>query len=150
LLDTGLYTDTTVSGTGALTGSDGETTGVLVTVLVCKSAGSWSAVQPKVQTGTNKASGVMYDQRYRYLSTSNVQCGGFAAPCDIQLVQNTLSAHSFNIYYPVPGQNTYTVKSVRDAGQPERQQRGLHWARHPERGAGKGLFTELRRVAAHP
>ncbi len=120
-LDTGLYTNTTVSGTGTLTGSDGETTGVLVTVLVCNSAGSCSAAQPEVQTGTNKASGVMYDQRFQYLATNNIQCGGVAAPCDLQLVQNTLSAHSFNFYYPVPGQDTYTVKAYATLANPSAQ-----------------------------
>lgn len=107
-IDTGLYTNTIVSGAGTLNGNDGEETGIMVTVEVCNSAGSCAPAQPEVKSGSG-VSGVMYDQRFQDLSVSNIQCGAGTA-CNIQLVQNTLSAHSFTFYYPVSTQDTYTVK----------------------------------------
>ncbi len=107
-LDTGLYTNSNVSGAGTLTGNDGEETGIMVTVEVCNSANVCAPAQPEVKSGSG-VSGVMYDQRFQDLNVNNIQCS-VGTKCNIQLVQNTLSAHSFSFYYPVPAQDTYTVK----------------------------------------
>src|SRR5262249_29623652 len=85
-LDVGLYTQTKVSGTGTLTGTDSQIAGVQVTVTV-----DGGPVQPEVTDNSGNVTGVMYDQRFQQLSLDNIQCGaGNGGLCDIGLVLSTL------------------------------------------------------------
>ena len=108
-LDTGLYTNTKVSSTdGVLTGTDTAESGLLVQVTV-----DGNPVDPEV-TSTDTAtfpggiSGVMYDERFQQLSTSNLACAT-SSGCSIQLILSSLSAHSFNFTAPNMGQGNHVV-----------------------------------------
>jgi len=104
-LDVGLFTDTVVSGAGTLTGSDSQETGVMVTVTV-----DGNPAQPEVMAGSPPgATGVVYDQRFQQLSVSNLQCGGGGA-CNIAFILSSMSAHSFNFFYPNLVQGTHVIK----------------------------------------
>jgi hypothetical protein len=104
-IDVGLFTDTVVSGSGTLTGSNTQETGVMVTVTV-----DGKPALPGVKAGSPPgATGVVYDQRFQELSASNIQCGGGGA-CDIGLILSSMSAHSFNFLYPNVTQGTHTIK----------------------------------------
>jgi hypothetical protein len=105
-LDVGLYTQTKVSGTGTVTGSDHQIAGVQVTVTV-----DGGPVQPEVVDNGGNVTGVMYDQRFQQLSLDNIQCGaGNGGMCDISFVLSTLSAHSFNFVAPSIGGGNHSIK----------------------------------------
>jgi hypothetical protein len=106
--DTGLFTKTKVSATGTLTGTDTAESGILVQVTV-----DGNPVDPEVSSIDTTdfpggISGVMYDERFQQLSTSNLACfttGG----CSITLILSSLSAHSFNFTAPNMTQGNHTV-----------------------------------------
>lgn len=103
-VDVGLFTDTLVSGSGTLTGSDSQNTGVMITVTV-----DGKPAEPEVAAGSPPgATGVVYEQRFQQLSTNNIQCGG-GGTCSIELVLSSMSAHAFNFVYPNIQQGTHTV-----------------------------------------
>jgi hypothetical protein len=104
-LDVGMFTDTIITGAGTLTGSDNQTTGVMVTVTV-----DGKPARPEVVAGSPPgATGVVYDQRFQQLSVNNLQCGGSTA-CDIDFILSSMSAHSFNFFYPNLVQGTHVVR----------------------------------------
>jgi hypothetical protein len=108
-LDTGLFTETKVSNTGTLTGTDTAESGILVQVTV-----DGNPVDPEViSTDTTDfpggISGVMYDERFQQLSTSNLACVRSTTTCSITLILSSLSAHSFNFTAPNMTQGNHTV-----------------------------------------
>jgi hypothetical protein len=65
--------------------------------------------QPEVTAGSPAGvTGVVYDQRFQQLSVSNIQCSA-GTSCDISFLLSTMSAHSFNFFYPQVVQGTHTV-----------------------------------------
>jgi hypothetical protein len=103
-LAVGLFTNTKVSGSGTLTGSNSQVTGVLVTVTV-----DGQPAAPEVAVAAPPgATGVVYEQRFQQLSTTNLQCSGTSG-CAIELVLSSMSAHSFNFVFPNLQQGTHFI-----------------------------------------
>ncbi len=101
-LVTGLYTDNKITNNSS---SSTQDIGVDVTVLV-----DGNAVEPET-TASGSGSYVIYDQRFIQVSSTVISS---LASCTtgvtcFQLVESTLSAHSFNFVYPDPGQGEHTV-----------------------------------------
>jgi hypothetical protein len=118
-LATGLYTDTNVSTSNKNSSGISSATadvGIKVCVTVDTSAKN---IGPTGDTANNVGGDgcVVYDQRFQQLSTTLfntiTSCGmtttGAAVPCYIDLIESTLSAHSFDFVAYNLSQGNHTV-----------------------------------------
>ena len=109
-LDTGLFTETNISkNTSGVVPLPIPTATADIGIQVCVTVdGSGAGILP--------ASCVIYDQRFQQLSSNLfnavlpacADATGATAPCNLDLILSTLSAHSFDFVVPV-GQGTHTV-----------------------------------------
>jgi hypothetical protein len=117
-LDTGLYTDTNVSASNKNSSTGISTATADVGIKVCVTVdGSSANVGPT--GGANGDGCVIYDQRFQQLSTSlfntMTNCGttvtGTVVPCFIDLIESTLSAHSYDFVAYNLGQGNHAIQA---------------------------------------
>jgi len=125
-LVTGLFTDNKISATN---NSSTQDVGIMVNVSVTGPNGGAIKIAPLVTSGSGAgntggnctvpaggvASCVIYDQRFVQVSSAVLAslsgCTAISASANntcFELIESTLSAHSFNFYVQVPQTGTYT------------------------------------------